>query len=209
MKSRSRSWLVQSREAQESTRDWRWLLRGPAPFPCLSFYVLKEGGESGTKFPGEATFGPSVLLGMYTCHFGAVPEDESGVGVLLAWPWALYVSRVNPPPPHLGGVHRAQLRAGPQGGAHGAIARCIRRMNEQMRSRPPGKPGCGPEPGCPRKPAIPAGCPSPEATFLEESGVLLLRWHLWPSGLKLTGICRQGPSLQPPCSHTPAQETGP
>lgn len=59
-------------------RDGRWPLPGPPLFPRLScqVLVLKLGGRSGAQSSGEPTSAPGFRPWMYTCHFGAVPEDE-------------------------------------------------------------------------------------------------------------------------------------
>ena len=76
-----------------------------------------------------------------------------------------------------------------------------------LRSRPLGRPGCGPEPCISRKLAIPAGCPGPEGSFLEERVVSLLGWQgLFPTQLELAGIQLRLPTHHPPPPTLPARK---
>lgn len=70
---------------------WHWPLRGPPPFSSLSFPSLKRSGGGMLSARWVAASGPSVS-GMYTCHFGAVPEDREDLPVR---PWAFSGPRVN------------------------------------------------------------------------------------------------------------------
>lgn len=77
-----------------------------ASFPTPHFPDLKTRWKEWDLVPGESPSAPSFLPGMYTCHFGAVPEDEKALPVRS---WAVYGSGVNLPS-RLGSFHSAQLR---------------------------------------------------------------------------------------------------
>lgn len=141
--------------------------------------------------------GPGILPGMYTCHFGAVPEDGEE---LLVRPWAFYGPEVNLP----AFWELSQLSA-PCPTHSGRPRNGCWRMNEQMNERLGPRVGLRVHLGVAQTGLfIAAGCPSPEAAFPGESEVSLLGWQgLFPTWLKLVGISRcQWPPFPPPYSQS-------
>lgn len=69
-----------------------------ASFLIPQFLRVKIRWGAWDYVPWEAASGPSVLPGMYTCHFGTVPEDGGWRRELLVWPWGFL--RVKSEAPH-------------------------------------------------------------------------------------------------------------